>query len=67
LVTQKKCKGIGGVEMLGRIPLEVQLIILLMIVLPFVVIIISLFLLSNKSGKMLNEFLSNNDSSGFNT
>jgi hypothetical protein len=53
--------------MLGRIPLEVQLIILLMIVLPFVVIIISLFLLANKNGKMLNEFLLNNDSSGFNT
>jgi hypothetical protein len=64
---QKKCKDIGGVEMLGRIPLEVQLIILLMIVLPFVVIIISLFLLANKNGKMLNEFLLNNDSSSFNT
>jgi hypothetical protein len=52
--------------MLSRIPLEVQLIILLMIVLPFVVIIISLFLLADKNGRMLNKFLFKNDSSGFN-
>jgi hypothetical protein len=58
---------LGGVEMLGRIPLEVQIIVLLMIVLPFVVIIISLFLLADKNGRMLNEILFNNDSSGFNT
>jgi hypothetical protein len=52
---------LGGLQMSGMISLEVQLIILLMIVLPFVVIIVSLFLLANKSGKMLDKFLFNKD------
>ena len=53
--------------MLGMISLEVRVIILLMIVLPFIVIIISLLLLANKSGKMLEEFLFNKNLNDFNT